>query len=387
MQRSQFERKKRSVRRRATGYSDLWREMAMKAANDKGAAAERILRDPRWTDVLERNAAADGRFFYAVVSTGVYCRPSCAARRPRPENVSFHPTAQAAEQAGFHPCKRCTPDQPSRLEQQTATIAEVCRFIEGHDTLPSLDELAAKAGMSPHHFHRVFRKITGVTPRTFANAHRSQRMRQTLLQSPTITEALYDAGFNSNSRFYAASDAVLGMTPTAFRSGGVATEIRFAVGLCSLGSILVASSQKGVCAILLGDDPTLLVKQLEDLFPQATLLGADLEFENTVAEVIGLMEQPQLAFPLPLDIRGTAFQQRVWQALRQIPVGTRVSYTALAETLGKPTAVRAVAQACAANTLAVAIPCHRVVRADGTLAGYRWGVERKKMLLEREVAV
>jgi AraC family transcriptional regulator of adaptative response/methylated-DNA-[protein]-cysteine methyltransferase len=238
--------------------------------------------------------------------------------------------------------------------------------------------------LSVYHFHRIFKAATGLTPKAYGAAHRSRRVRAELERSATVTEAIYDAGYGSNSRFYAQSDRVLGMTPTQYRTGGADTGIRFAVGDCSLGAILVAASERGVCAILIGDDPEQLARDLQNRFPRAELIGGDTAFEHWVAKVVGLVEAPRLGLDLPLDVRGTAFQQRVWQALRQIPVGATMSYAELARRIGAPESVRAVAQACSANPLAVAIPCHRVVRNDGALAGYRWGVERKRALLERE---
>lgn len=340
--------------------------------------------DPRWTSVVARDAAADGQFYYSVKSTGVYCRPSCAARLARPENVQFHATRAAAEAAGFRPCKRCKPHQASLVDQHAAKIADVCRLIENSEEVPSLEQLAAHAKLSVYHFHRLFKAITGLTPRQYAAAHRAQRVRGTLNKAHTVTEAIYDAGYNSNGRFYETSNEVLGMTPSNFRAGGASTEIRFAVGECSLGSILVAKSDKGICAISLGDNPDALARELQDQFPHAHLIGGDAAFERLVAKVVGFVEAPGLGLDLPLDLRGTAFQQRVWQALRKIPSGSTLSYTDLAERIGAPKAVRAVAGACAANLLAVAIPCHRVVRTDGALSGYRWGVDRKRTLLERE---
>jgi AraC family transcriptional regulator of adaptative response/methylated-DNA-[protein]-cysteine methyltransferase len=340
--------------------------------------------DPRWASVLARSADADGNFFYSVRTTGVYCRPSCGARLPRPENVRFHATREEAEQAGFRPCKRCRPDRPSVLEQHATKVAEACRLIQTSDTVPNLEDLAARVGLSTFHFHRVFRAITGLTPRGYAAAHRGERVRSELGRAPTVTAAIYQSGYSSNGRFYGESDRLLGMTPTDYRAGGTNAEIRFAVGECSLGSILVASSERGVCAILLGDDPEALTRELQDRFPRATLIGGDAEFEELVAKVVGLVEAPGVGLDLPLDVQGTAFQQRVWQALRSIPPGSTVSYTELARSIGAPGSVRAVAQACAANRLAVAIPCHRVVRQDGRLSGYRWGVDRKRALLSRE---
>jgi len=356
--------------------------MNMPTKAEMRAAA--IVSDPRWVAIVARNPRADGEFFYSVKTTGIYCRPSCPARTARPENVEFHLTAADAEGAGFRPCKRCKPDQPSLAEQHAVIVAELCRLIEDAEQVPSLEELAKHAGLSIYHLHRIFKAITGLTPRAYAAAHRAKRVRAELDLSSTVTEAIYGAGYGSNGRFYEKSNEILGMTPTHYRAGGANTEIRFAIGECSLGSILVAQSEFGVCAILMGDDPDKLVRDLQDQFPQANLIGGDAKFEQLVARVIGFVEAPKLGLDLPLDVRGTAFQQRVWQALRKIPVGKTVSYADIAKRIGVPKSVRAVAQACAANMLAVAIPCHRVVRNDGGLSGYRWGVERKRALLERE---
>ena len=340
--------------------------------------------DARWAAIVERDGAADGRFYYSVRTTGVYCRPSCGARLPRRENVAFHLTRVAAERAGFRPCKRCRPDQPALAEQRAAIVAAACRRIEQDERVPKLRELAHQAGVSAHHFHRIFKAVSGVTPRAYAASHRARRFREQLPHSASITDAIYDAGFNSGARAYEQSNETLGMTPSAYRAGGANVAIKFAVGQCSLGAILVAASARGVCAILLGEDPERLVRDLQDRFPRAELTGADAEFEQWVAKVVGLVEAPAVGLDLPLDVRGTAFQQRVWRALTKIPVGTTVSYAELARQVGSPRAVRAVAQASAANANAVAIPCHGVVRSDGALSGYRWGVERKRALLARE---
>ncbi len=356
----------------------------MNAAAKNAPLAAATVEDPRWATVVARDPRADGTFYYSVETTGVYCRPSCAARRARPENVRFHATREAAEQAGFRPCKRCRPDQPSRVERYAAKAAEVCRIIEAAETPPGLEDLARRVGLSPYHFHRVFKHLTGLTPRQYAAAQRERRVREGLGRGGTVTEAIFDAGYNSNARFYEQSNAILGMTPGRYRTGGADTTIRFAVGECSLGAILVARSERGVCAILLGDDPDELARELQDRFPRAELIGGDGDFEQLVARVVGLVEAPGIGLDLPLDVRGTAFQQRVWQVLREIPPGATASYTEVAKRIGAPKAVRAVAQACAANALAVAIPCHRVVRNDGSLAGYRWGVERKRALLAKE---
>jgi len=340
--------------------------------------------ETRWRMVMARDHAGDGQFFYSVKTTGVYCRPSCAARLARRENVGFHATRQDAERAGFRPCKRCKPDQQSLAEAHRGKIVAACRLIETADVTPHLGELAEWVGLSRYHFHRVFKAVTGVTPKAYADAHRANRVRDQLKQGASVTGAIYDAGYNSSGRFYAKSTEVLGMTPTNYRAGGKNTGIRFAVGECFLGSFLVASSDKGVCAILLGDDPDALLRELQDRFPNAQLIGGDAEFEQTVAKVLSFIETPAKGLDLPLDIRGTAFQQRVWQALREIPAGKTVSYTDIAERLGAPNAVRAVAGACAANAIGIAIPCHRVVRKDGGLSGYYWGIARKRKLLQRE---
>lgn len=356
--------------------------MNMSAKNAQFAAATE--NDVRWASVVARAPKADSKFYYSVKTTGVYCRASCSARLARPENVRFHATCKDAESAGFRPCKRCKPNQDSLLEQHTARIAAACQLIENLQEVPNLEQLSKHVGLSTYHFHRVFKAIAGLTPKEYAVADRQKRVRNTLAISDTVTEAIYNAGYNSSGRFYETSDRVLGMTPSTYRAGGARTDIRFAVGECSLGSILVAKSDRGICAILLGDDPDALTRNLQNRFPQANLIGGDTIFEQLVSKVVGFVEAPALGLELPLDIRGTAFQQRVWQALLEIPVGSTASYTDIAQRIGLPKSVRAVAQACGANALAVAIPCHRVVRNDGALSGYRWGVERKRTLLERE---
>jgi AraC family transcriptional regulator of adaptative response/methylated-DNA-[protein]-cysteine methyltransferase len=340
--------------------------------------------DPRWAAVRARDALADGSFVYSVRTTGVYCRPSCGARAARPENVAFHDTPADAQRAGFRPCLRCKPDQASLAAQQAVVVARLCRLLESAEQSPSLESLAREAQWSPYHLHRVFKRITGLTPKAYAAAHRGRRVQAALARSGSVTEAIYDAGYNSGGRFYADAPKLLGMTPTRYRAGGANTALRFAVGQCSLGAILVARSDIGVCAILIGDDPDALTRDLQDRFPRARLLGGDAEFELWVARVVGFVEAPALGLDLPLDVRGTAFQQRVWQALQAVPPGQTASYSEIAGRIGAPGSARAVAQACGANALAVAIPCHRVVRNDGAPAGYRWGVERKRALLARE---
>jgi AraC family transcriptional regulator of adaptative response/methylated-DNA-[protein]-cysteine methyltransferase len=298
--------------------------------------------------------------------------------------VLFFDTAAAAEAAGYRPSKRAAADHSHVAAQHAALVAQACRRIEQAECAPSLSQLAFDAGLSPYHFHRVFKALTGVTPKGYANAQRASKVRHQLVTGHSVTDALYDAGFNSNSRFYANAQAMLGMKPAQFRKGGSDTEIRFALGECSLGSILVAQSPRGVCAILLGDDPEVLVRNFQDQFRNAVLIGADHDFEQMIAKVVGFIEAPGLGLDLPLDMRGTAFQQRVWLALQEIPLGSTASYAEIAQKIGAPKSFRAVAQACGANSLAVAIPCHRVVRSDGNLSGYRWGIERKQLLLERE---
>lgn len=341
--------------------------------------------DARWEAIRTRDARADGHFVYAVRTTGVYGSPSAWSRLPKRENIEFFVSAQAAEEAGYRGSRRAGGDLTTAAAGRAALAAQACRLIEGSETPPNLDELAAQAGMSPFHFHRVFKAETGLTPKAYATAYRARKLREELnAANGTVTDAIYGAGFNSNSRFYETSEQVLGMRAREYRAGGVGAVIRFAVGASSLGAILVAQSQRGICSILLGDDPDRLVRDLQDRFPKAELIGGDGDFEQLVAQVVGFIEAPGIGLNLPLDVRGTVFQQRVWQALREVPPGETASYAEIAERIGAPKAVRAVAQACAANHIAVAIPCHRIVRRDGDISGYRWGVERKRELLRRE---
>ena len=341
--------------------------------------------ESKWQALIKRDPAADGVFYYSVQTTGVYCRPICPARLARRANVHFYTTCEQAERAGFRPCKRCRPQDAPLANRQRDAVIQACRLIENADDGLDLTRLAEALDMSPSHFHRLFKKVTGVTPKAYAAAQRANRVRDELERASTITEAIYGAGFNSNGRFYATSTERLGMTPTAFRKGGDGATIRFAVADCSLGSVLVAATDKGLCAIFLGDDPDVLARDLQDRFCEAQIMGGDETFDKWVAAAVGLVERPALGLDLPLDIRGTAFQQRVWQALRQIPPGSTATYTEIAKRIGQPTATRAVAQACGANPIAIAIPCHRVIRTDESLSGYRWGVERKAELLKREL--
>jgi AraC family transcriptional regulator of adaptative response/methylated-DNA-[protein]-cysteine methyltransferase len=301
--------------------------------------------------------------------------------------VTLHQTLAAAKATGFRPCKRCNPDGASLEAQNAALVAKACRLIEQSEEPLSLADLAAAVGLSPSYFHRMFKAVTGLTPKDYMEACRSERVRERLADGQSVTATVYDAGFNSTGRFYEKTTQMLGMTPSKYRAGGADEDIRFAVGQSSLGGILVASSHKGVAAILMGDDPEALVRSLQDRFPRARLMGGDAAYEQLVARVVGFVEAPRIGLELPLDVRGTAFQQRVWQALSQIPPGATMTYTEIARAIGAPKAVRAVAGACAANKIAVAIPCHRVVRNDGSATGYAWGIERKRALIEREAAV
>ncbi|WP_210345527.1 bifunctional DNA-binding transcriptional regulator/O6-methylguanine-DNA methyltransferase Ada [Bradyrhizobium sp. CCBAU 53421] len=345
-----------------------------------------VAADPRWARVLARDRTADGEFWYSVATTGVYCRPSCPSRTANPGNVQFHDTLESARATGFRPCRRCNPDGLSIEAENAALVVKACRLVEEREEEPSLEELADAVCLSPSYFHRMFKAATGLTPKAYAAAFRARKVRENLVSGNSVTEAIYDAGFNSSGRFYEKSTGILGMTPSQYRAGGANEEIKFAIGQTFLGAILVASSTKGVAAILLGDDAEALLRDLQDRFPSACLIGADQDYEAIVARVVGFVEAPQLGLDLPLDVRGTAFQQRVWQALQEIAVGETVTYAELAQRIGACKSVRAVAGACAANKLAVAIPCHRVVRTDGSASGYAWGVERKRALLDREAS-
>ena len=281
--------------------------------------------DSRWQAVADRDEAADGRFLYGVMTTGVFCRPSCKSRRALRKNVRFFPDADAALAAGLRPCKRCRPTDNTPDSRQSTIVTDACRMIETSEEFPDLDELARKAGLSKFHFHRLFRTATGVTPKAYAAANRAKRLRRGLEEGNAVTQAIYDAGYNASSRFYEESRKRLGMRASQYRNGGSGARIRFAVGQSSLGSVLVAATDKGVCAIDFGDDPDELVQSLQDRFSRAELIGADAAFEKLVASVIGYIEEPEGKLDLPLDIRGTAFQEKVWSALRDIPAGSTLS--------------------------------------------------------------
>lgn len=340
--------------------------------------------ESRWQAVETRDTRADEQFVFAVKTTGICCRPSCSARHPLRKNVLFFENVAAAVDAGFRPCKRCQPDKPAPEQQRIDRITEACRILEASSEPIVLAELAARVAMSPFHFHRLFKKVTGLTPHAWQKALRAKRLREQLNEGEGVTRAVFEAGYQSGSNFYQQANEVLGMTAKQYRQGGARATIQFVVGSCRLGEFLVAQSERGICAILLGNDGQSLIHELETLFPNSSLDVGDESFARRVAQVVSVLEHPGQQVALPLDIQGTAFQQQVWQALRQIPAGQTASYSDIAQRIGKPQAVRAVAGACAANKLAVVIPCHRVVRNDGALSGYRWGVDRKRQLLEIE---
>jgi len=340
--------------------------------------------DARWEAILRRDCRSSGAFVYAVLTTGVYCRPGCRSRLPRRANVRFFDTHEQAERAGFRPCKRCNPNASSVQAAHAQAIARACQSIEESERPPLLKDLAEAAGLSPFHFQRLFKKAVGVTPKQYAMAQRLHKVRASLRQDRTVTDAVYGAGFASSSRFYHESALALGMKPTAYRNGAHGIPMRYGLAPSYLGWVLVAATPQGICAIELGDSPEALEAGLRDRFPRALLQDRDPGFDAWVTKVVAFLESPRLGLDLPLDIQGTAFQRRVWKALQDIPAGATASYGDVAARIGQPQAARAVAQACATNPMAVAIPCHRVRRGNGELGGYRWGLERKRALLERE---
>ncbi len=339
--------------------------------------------DLRWTALVQRDAQAGGAFLYGVKTTGVYCRPTCPSRLPNRRNVRFFSTSTDAERAGYRACKKCRP-QTRQDSRPPDAVVRACQLIEAAEEMPSLAELAAAVGLSPFHFHRLFKAVLGITPKGYAQARRMERFQQGLQNGQPVTTALYSAGFGSSSRCYEKTADNLGMTPSQYRNGGAGQTIRFAVAECYLGWALVAATERGVCMIAFDDSPAVLRSELAARFPKAQLRADDPGLAAWVEPVLALLEAPGRHFDLPLDIQGTAFQRRVWQALQEIPLGTTATYAEVAQRIGSPTAVRAVARACAANPVAVVVPCHRVVGSDGALRGYRWGVERKRQLLRRE---
>jgi AraC family transcriptional regulator of adaptative response/methylated-DNA-[protein]-cysteine methyltransferase len=341
----------------------------------------------RWRIVLARDRRFDGAFVYGVRSTGVYCRPSCPSRRPRRAQVAFFPGAAAAEQAGFRPCRRCHPDGIAPDHRGADEVREACRLIDAHpDDTATLPALAARCGTTPHRLRRAFRRVLGITPRQYRDERRLHQFKTHLKEQRPVSPALYDAGFGSTSRVYERAHAQLGMTPATYRRGAPGVRIRYTVARCPLGWLLVAVTDRGVCRISFGDAAGPLERALRPEFPAAQITRDDGALADWVAHLTAHLDGRERRLDLPLDVRATAFQRRVWEALRKIPYGATRSYGAVARAIGSPHATRAVARACATNPAALVIPCHRVVRQDGALGGYRWGVERKRALLEREAA-
>jgi AraC family transcriptional regulator of adaptative response/methylated-DNA-[protein]-cysteine methyltransferase len=339
-------------------------------------------RTQKWTMVLAKDLAADGTFVYAVKSTGIFCRPSCPSRRPRREQVEFFKSPAEALEAGYRPCRRCRPQQEN---VQTEKVKAACRYIEANlESTLHLNKVAHRIGLSPFHFQRLFKRTLGISPREYQQARRAEKFRNGLRSAVRITDAIYDAGYSSSSRAYESSAIQLGMTPSAFQRGGEGAEIDYTVADTDLGKLLIAATARGVCSVRFGKAEAELVRDLQNEFPAAKLEGSDRKLQQLASDLSALLRGAFISRDIPLDIRGTAFQQQVWNALRSIPSGETRSYAAIAQEIGKPKAVRAVANACAANPVAVIVPCHRVVQKNGSLAGYRWGVERKAALLKNE---
>ncbi len=358
--------------------------MTSSAIHQDPVCDDPVSQDSRWQAFSNRDKSAEGSFVAAVTTTGIYCRPGCPSRLPHPINVRFFATSAEAEAAGFRACKRCRPEGISIQDHLAEAIAKATSLIEACEETPDYAAIAKAIGLSRHHFHRVFKDAAGVTPGAYFRSLRERRALDGLSKGAAVTEAIYDAGYGSSSRFYETLAPKLGMKPNAFAKGGAGEAVYFAVGECSLGSILVAATGKGICAIQLGDDPDTLIEAMQKRFPKADFIGGDSSFEEIVAEAVGIVEEPSRGLGLPLHVRGTAFQLKVWEALRGIAPGETLTYKELAAKIGVPGAIRAVASACANNKIAVAIPCHRVVRTGGALAGYRWGIDRKAALLARE---
>lgn len=346
-----------------------------------------ILDDRRWQAVIKRDAARDGEFVFAVATTRVYCRPSCAARRPRRENVKFFATNEAAERAGFRACLRCKPRAFTGAAESDG-VKKICRFIEQHLDEPlSLDRLGREFRRSPFHLQRRFKAVLGITPREYADSCRLQMLKRNLQAGDSVTRAMYDAGYGSSSRLYERTASQLGMTPDKYRRGAIAASIRYTCADSPLGRMLIAATDRGICSIQFGRSESELLAGLKREFPFAVRKADDGGLQAWVAALLGHMRGTNPDSSLPLDIRATAFQRRVWSYLQSIPFGATKSYSQVAKAIGQPSAARAVARACATNPVAVAIPCHRVVREDGSMGGYRWGIERKKTLLKIESSV
>jgi len=338
--------------------------------------------DQRWALVLNRDLKADGGFVYAVRSTGVFCRPSCPSRRPRREQVEFFDSPGEAQQAGYRACRRC---MPLARNEQMAKVEVACRYIEQNlETTLKLEEIAASASLSPFHFQRLFKRTLGISPRQYQQARRAEKFKLELQKQSRITDAIYEAGYGSSSRAYENGSEQLGMTPTAFRNGGEGVTIRYTITPSELGKLLIATTPRGVCSVRFGNNDRELEKELRNGFNAAEIQRDDHSLRTMAEKVRSLWAGRMPSGSIPLDIQGTAFQQRVWSALRSIPRGETRSYSEIANQIGKPKAVRAVANACASNPVAIVVPCHRVVAKDGDPAGYRWGVERKQALLRAE---
>jgi AraC family transcriptional regulator of adaptative response/methylated-DNA-[protein]-cysteine methyltransferase len=345
---------------------------------------QQFWRSSYWDAVAGRDRAMDGVFFYAVRTTGVYCRPSCPSRRPKPENVVFFRNRNAAERAGFRPCQRCRPEQESRTKGNSEIVEKVCRYIDTHPDEPAtLENLSAAIGLSPFHLHRTFKALTGITPRAYADSRRLESLKAGLREGHSVTRSMYDAGYGSSSRLYERASSQLGMTPSRYRKQGSGVTIRYSVAETPVGRLLLAATERGVCSIQFGDSDTVLESRLRKEYPQAEIVRTDKQLVPWVHAVRNRINGEN-SDSLPLDIRATAFQRLVWEHLRAIPSGATRSYGEIAKEIGRPRGARAVARACASNPVAVAIPCHRVVREDGALGGYRWGVGRKKKLLALE---
>jgi AraC family transcriptional regulator, regulatory protein of adaptative response / methylated-DNA-[protein]-cysteine methyltransferase len=341
----------------------------------------------RWKAIITRDHAADGAFVLAVTSTGIFCRPICPAKRPRRDRVVFYDTPAQARKAGYRACLRCKPEDEAYGRRHATAIARATSLIRASEAMPSLSQLAKTAGMSVYHFHRLFRRTIGVTPRQFRTQLMIDRAKSSLRDGGSVTAALYDAGFSSNGRFYEATAGRMGMTPRQVAAGGESEAIRFVLRRCELGVVLVAATEKGICEVWLGDNAATLTKRLEAAYPQAKLTAHDPKMSDLIGKVVELVVRPTMKIALPLDLNGTAFEMRVWETLRRIPVGQTMTYGQIAEAIGHPGAARAVGRACAQNHAAVVVPCHRAIGADKSLRGYRWGLARKRRLLEREAAV
>lgn len=348
---------------------------------EQATVSGETLDEARWNAVIERQRDPQPRFYYAVHTTGVYCKPSCASRRPNRANVSFFDTTEAADAAGFRPCRRCQPQLDQ--EEVTAAMHRAREIIETLDHEPSLQELSAMVGYSTTYFQRLFKQTFGVSPKQYARAHRINQLKQRLKTQATVTEAFYDVGYNSSHGFYSLTNVNLGMHPTTYRKGGLNMTISYTIVESPLGSVLVAATERGICAVRVGDAAA-LVQELESEFPSADIQRSDALLAAQAAQILSYLAGQQAELNLPIDVQATAFQARVWSALRSIPYGQVRSYKQVAETLGDAKGARAVARACATNPVAFIIPCHRVVGSDGALSGYRWGLALKKTLLEQE---